>query len=281
MNVFDLWAMQPEVLADLVRRWERHAQGDPAVEAARPGERPTASAPGVAVIPVVGPITQRGGGLFEAFFGGTSTERIGAKLSQALSDPGVGSIVLDVDSPGGTVNGVAELADSIYQARGRKPIVAVSNTLMASAAYWIGASADEVIASPSSQTGSIGVYALHVDQSRAWEAAGLTATLISAGKYKTEANEFAPLSDEARAAVQGQVDAYYEMFVNAVARGRGKAAVTVRNGFGEGRVLTAQAAVDAHLADRVGTLGEAVARAGALARRRAAAQADALRLLVA
>jgi membrane-bound ClpP family serine protease len=83
------------------------------------------------------------------------------------NDPNVKAVVIDVDSPGGSVDGVAELFDQIYSARGSKPITAISNTLMASAAYWIGTAADELVVSPSGQVGSVGVYMVHDDFSKA------------------------------------------------------------------------------------------------------------------
>ena len=274
---YDVWAMMPEALGELAEVWRTwRAGGVP--QTARPAPREPQRQGVVAVLPIVGPITQRGGGLFELLFGGTSTGAIRAQLDQAVNDPSVLGIVLDIDSPGGTVGGVPELAEAVYNARAVKPIVAVSNTLMASAAYWLGSQADKLLASPSSQTGSIGVYALHLDMSRAYDADGVTPTLVSAGKYKTEGSPFGPLDDTGRAAWQAQVDEYYSLFVNDVARGRGKAPATVRNGFGEGRVLTASAAVAEHLADEVGSLDAAIAAVTRLAKRRANARAEALRM---
>jgi signal peptide peptidase SppA len=273
------WAILPEKLAAIEALLAlRLAGGQVRAEdvAAATNGRRVASGPGragaVAVLPIYGTIHQHAGMLLESS-GGTATEAVSAALYQALDDPAVGAIVLDVDSPGGEVSGVEELSAQIYQSRGQKPIVAVANSLMASAAYWIGSAADEVWVTPSGEAGSIGVYAAHQDVSQALEQGGVRVSLLSAGKYKTEGNQFEPLTAEARTALQARVDAYYEKFVAAVARGRGYAPVTVRNGFGEGRVLTAEAAVAAHLADRVGTLAEAVQRAASLARRRTSAQA--------
>jgi signal peptide peptidase SppA len=275
------WAILPEKLAAIEALLALRLAGGQVraedVAAATNGRRPAtgpARAGAVAVLPIYGTIHQHAGMLLESS-GGTATEAVSAALYQALDDPAVGAIVLDVDSPGGAVSGVDELATQIYQSRGQKPIVAVANSLMASAAYWIGSAADEVWVSPNGEAGSIGVYAAHQDVSQALEKDGVRVSLLSAGRYKTEGNQFEPLTDEGRAALQGRVDAYYEKFVAAVARGRGYAPVTVRNGFGEGRVLTAEAAVAAHLADRVGTLADAVQRAASLARRRTSAQAAA------
>jgi hypothetical protein len=134
--------------------------------------------------------------------------------------------------------------------------------LNASAAYYLSCQATEVVVSPSSLTGSIGVYSAHEDYSAADEKAGVKVTLISAGKYKTEGNMYEPLSDDARSAMQGLVDSFYGKFVKAVARGRGVSQSAVRDGFGQGRVVTAEDAVKFKLADRVDTLDEVLAGYG-------------------
>lgn len=229
-----------------------------AVRAAAPApSRPGGGA--VAVIPVFGVLAQRLN-LMSEMSGGTSTEMLAASLRQALADETVGSIVLNIDSPGGSVYGVAELADIVYSARGQKPVVAVANSLAASAAYWLASQADEVVVTPSGQAGSIGVFACHFDESGAYAQEGIVPTLISAGRYKTEGNAYEPLTDEARQSIQAEVNYYYDMFTAAVARGRGVKAAEVRAGFGEGRVVNARDAVRLGMADRVATLDDTIQR---------------------
>jgi signal peptide peptidase SppA len=232
-----------------------------------------AVAGGIAVIPIFGTIVQRAGLLAQSS-GAMGTEQIGQAFRQAVDDPNVGAIVLQMDSPGGGVYGVAELADTIYKARGSKPIVAVADSEAASAAYWIASAAEELVVTPSGMVGSIGVFTAHQDVSAMYEAAGMKVSLISAGKYKVEANPFEPLSDEARAAIQAEVDDYYAMFTKAVARGRGVGIDAVRAGFGQGRMVTAQKAVKLGMADRVETLDQVVARLSGARSARSAAGAD-------
>jgi ClpP class serine protease len=131
---------------------------------------------------------------------------------------------------------------------------------MASAAYYIGSAADEVVVTPGGEVGSIGVFMAHQDLSAALEQEGVKITLISAGKFKTEANPFESLSDEAKAALQKTVNVYYESFVNAVAKGRDAKASEVRNGYGQGRMVTAKEAVLLGMADRIETLDETIGR---------------------
>jgi len=242
--------------------------------AASQAERP--SGVGVAVLPVYGVIHQRAN-LMTDTSGGTSVERLTAQFRQALADPSVGAVVLDVDSPGGAVPGIEELSAEMHGARGSKPILAVANSLAASAAYWIATAADEVVVTPSGEVGSIGVFAVHEDFSAALEAEGVRVTLISAGKFKMEGNPYEPLGEVAREALQARVDDYYGMFVKAVARNRGVTAKDVREGFGEGRVVGAGEAKRLGMVDRVETFDAAVARllqrVNASARRRTSPQA--------
>jgi signal peptide peptidase SppA len=192
--------------------------------------------------------------------GGTSTERVGASFRSALANPDVRSIVLNIDSPGGSVNGVQALAEEIQAARGKKPIVAQVNSLAASAAYWIAAAADEIVISPGGQVGSIGVYATHADVSKAAEKSGLKVTFISAGKYKVEGNPYAALDNSAASAMQKMVDSYYADFVDGVANGRKVSRTKVMTGFGEGRVVKDREAVREGMADRVAPLDTTLRR---------------------
>lgn len=217
----------------------------------------------VAVIPIHGIIESRGGFL-SYYFGGSDCETLRDQIRTAVNDPKVGAIVLDVDSPGGDVAGVDELAAEIYNARKKKPITAVSNTLMASAAYYLASQASEVLASPSSLSGSIGVYTLHEDDSELLDDLGIKITLIQFGENKTEGNSFAPLSDSARTHMQEMVDNYGEQFEKAVARGRGLKQEDVHKKFGQGRIFDAKRAVALGMADKVGTLDDALAKHGAV-----------------
>jgi capsid assembly protease len=276
------WAILPAKLAAIQAVLLLRAQGERLTEEeiqARVGAalaRPAVvgGGAGLAVLPLVGTIVPRGG-MFTEASGAVSVSQFAQQLRQALSDPDIGAIVIDVDSPGGQVGGVAELADELFAARGRKPIVAQVNHLAASAAYWLASAADQVVVSPSGEVGSIGVFAMHQDVSQALEREGVRVNLISAGRYKVEGNPFGPLTDEARQAMQGRVDEYYEMFVSAVARQRGAKRSDVRDGFGEGRVVGAAQAVRLGMADRVATLDETVARlAGGRRRGRMSASVD-------
>lgn len=213
----------------------------------------------VAVLPLYGVMMQRVGAVDE-MSGATSTERFKRAFREQVNNPAVKSIIIDVDSPGGSVYGTDELAAEIREAAKQKTVVAVSDSLMASAAYYVSSGASEIVASPSSEVGSIGVLAVHYDLSKSDEMDGITPTLIKAGKYKAEGHPDFPLSDDAREHIQEDVDRYYGMFLRAVAAGRGVSVDRVRAGFGEGRMFGAQEAVRRGMADRVATLDETIAR---------------------
>jgi signal peptide peptidase SppA len=211
------------------------------------------------VIPVIGILTQRGE-FADVSTPTTSMAKLAAAIRSAARDPAVSAIVLDVDSPGGTVQGVSELAEAIYEARGAKPVAAVANSCAASAAYWVASQASELYAAPGAEVGSIGVYTMHADVSEALKQDGIAVSLISAGKYKTELSHYGALTVDARAAVQKTVDEHYGAFVRAVARGRRKSQTAVRDGMGEGRMLLPDAAKAEGMIDGVATLGQVIAK---------------------
>lgn len=260
------WAMRPDRLAVILDLVAMRAAGERLTAdevrariGAAPPRRQAVTAGAVAVLPLYGVIIPRAS-LMSEMSGGTSVSGFQALLDQAIADPAVDAILIDVNSPGGLTDLVPELAARIREARGIKPITAIANTTAASAAYWLASQADELVVTPSGEVGSIGVYAAHQDISAAQEKAGIATTLISAGRFKVEASPFAPLTDEARAAIQERVDAFYGMFVADVAAGRGVTEAAVRDGFGQGRVVTAEAALAAGMVDGIETFDEALAR---------------------
>lgn len=254
-----IWAIEPNKLRSIVAFLNVRLAGGKVPQedidaAAQQRRKPLRQVKGkVAVLPVFGTLIQRASGM-EQMSGAADPGAIGQQFDEFMSDDSIGAIVLQVDSPGGVVFGIRELSDKIYNARGQgKRIIGVADGYAASAAYDIISAAEEVVASPSSLTGSIGVYRMHIDVSKFEENEGIKTTLVSAGKYKVEGNPFEPLGDDAAAAWQSEVDGYYSDFVNSVARNRGVSASAVRSGYGEGRVLRAAEAVKEGLADRVGT----------------------------
>lgn len=217
---------------------------------------------GVAVIPMQGIICPRTTAMDDSSSNLFSLARFNLWFDAAMKDDTITTIVLDIDSPGGQVGLVAETAAKIMAAREQKKIIAVANTLAASAAYWIAAAASEVVASPSAEVGSIGVLLVHCDESQANAEDGLTYTLVASGKYKTEGSPFAPLDEEAQAAMQQRCEEFYQMFVSAVAKGRGVSPAAVRSGFGEGRVVGATEAKGLGMVDRVASLDDVLAKLG-------------------
>ena len=219
----------------------------------------------VAIIPVTGFLTKQPT-LFSAIFGGTSVDALASEVVSAVRDSSVAAVVLAINSPGGAVHGVPEAAAKIRAARGDKPIFAVTDPLATSAAYWLGAQADEFVGSLSGITGSIGVIVELVDASAALESRGVKYSLIRYGRNKGEGHPAVPLDDDAREHVQAKVDYFGRMFDADVAKGRRVSLEKVRADFGEGATFTADAALKAGLIDRVGDL-EAVVREAAAGRR--------------
>lgn len=267
MKILDVltspWAIQKEKLQEISGIYASHLRGEKidikAIEAA--AGQPFDNQPqgyeivdGVALIPIDGVMAKKMN-LFSRISGGASTELIGRDFQEALSDDDVHSIILVIDSPGGTVDGTANLSELIYNARGDKPIISFADDLMASAAYWAGSAADQVyVSSDTTAVGSIGVVSTHVDYSEQLKERGVKVTEIYAGKYKRIASEYKPLSKEGRETMQDHVDYLYSVFVGTVAKHRGVDEKTVLDNMADGRLFIGQQAVDAGLVDGVTTL---------------------------
>jgi capsid assembly protease len=259
------WMVLPGTLRTICAVVARHMRGEPIeaearakFEAAESPEPRTADT--VAILPLYGVIGYRMD-LFMAMSGGTSIQRFARAFRQALADQSVKAILLDVDSPGGGVEGVDELSKEIFLARGQKPIVAIADPMMASAAYYIASAADEIVVMPTGSVGSIGVVTEHLDDSEAYKMAGYTSTVIAQPEFKAEL--WGTLSDEARARLEDLVGQYYTMFKKAVARNRNIAVTDVEKKYGEvgpGRLLTAAEALKVGMVDRIATLEETIAR---------------------
>jgi signal peptide peptidase SppA len=278
------WAIRPEMAAiiqDLLRlRSAGHKftaeEIDARIGAGPAGRTPVRGGSQVAVIPIIGVISSRMELMEDVSSFGTSPDMIAGRLKAALADPAVSAIVLDIDSPGGTVFGQQELADQIRGARGNKLVVAVANAMAASAAYWLGSQAEQFVVTPSGQVGSIGVLAMHEDISKMLDDLGVKVSLVYAGKFKVEGNPFETLGAEAKASVQADVDAYYAAFTKAVAKGRNVPVDTVRSDFGQGRMLMAADAARLGMVDGVETMDSVLARLTSPKRQsgQAAASAD-------
>jgi signal peptide peptidase SppA len=276
------WAILPATLDVIVEVLTLRAEGrmftdeeiQARIGAAAPTRSVARSVGTVAVLPLYGVIAPRMNAMTQ-MSGGTSVQAFIASLRQAIESPDVSAVVIHADTPGGSVFGIEEGAAAIRDARGPKPIIAVADSLAASAGYWLVSQADEIIASPSSQLGSIGVMAVHVDTSAAEEKAGIKTNIITTAKFKAEAAPGLPLSDEARQALQDMAGGYHRAFVADVARGRGVSRAAVESGFGEGRLMAAADAVRAGLADGVGTLDQVIARLAGGKKRVAMALAEA------
>ena len=231
-------------------------QGDAADPGVPAGDQPFVLTPnGIAVIPVLGTLANRTFGL-AAMSGLASYVRLGEQLDLAAADPAVKGILLDVDSNGGQAGGVFDLADRVLALRGVKPVYAIADEACLSAAYALACGAERFYVTQTGAVGSIGVVALHADQSGADEQAGVRYDYITAGDRKADANPHAPLSDEARATLQAEVDRLYGLFTGMVARCRNLPDAQVREQ--QAGVYFGANAVAVGLADQVGTFATAL-----------------------
>lgn len=224
-----------------------------ALEQVRESRKPTRRER-IMVLPIHGAIEARSS-LMGELMGMTSAESIGYAFDALMADDSVSGVILDVASPGGMVYGTPELANKIYSARGTKPIIAVANPMAASGAYWIAAAADRVIASPTSDVGSVGVIINHVNDSGADEKDGVKITRIRSegSPYKQDISSGEPLTKEGLEYLQSRADKAYEQFVGDLAKFRGVSVKAVNEHFGKGRLVDAESALKAGMVDRIDT----------------------------
>ena len=200
---------------------ERLGVAPPLADLALPVPKSATTAPtGIAVIPILGTLVKRSLGM-EAASGLTSYNEIAAMLDAAVADPMVSGILLDIDSPGGEASGSFELARRVREEDTIKPVWAVANDAAYSAAYAIAASAQRLFVTETGGVGSIGVIALHIDQSIKDANDGYRYTAITAGAHKNDYSPHEPLSDAAKSELQSEVDRLYAIFTEHVAAMRG------------------------------------------------------------
>lgn len=208
---------------------------------------------GVAIIPIEG-IIFRYADFFTYYCGGCTIDQLAKDFNAALTDTKVHAIMFEINSPGGEVTGVSEMADMIYNARSRKPMTARVGGTMASAALWLGTAAGEVRIDDTARIGSIGVMAAYLDDRKSMEMIGLEEIefISSQSPYKNAK----PWTDEGRKRIQARLDALCEIFGEKVALHRDVDVETVWKNFGQGDTFVGQAAIDAGLADRMGSFEE-------------------------
>lgn len=229
-----------EYLEEIMLRNNNHDDGESEIQVVN----------GVGILPIMGPIFGKAN-LMTQLSGATSLEVSQSHLREMVKDESIHSILLNIDSGGGTSDLVQEMGDEIYNARQSKPVYAIANTDAGSAAYWLASQANKTFVTPSGSVGSIGAFTVHEDQSVADAQSGVKYSFISAGQYKTEGNPHEALTDEGRQFRQERIDELYGNFVGAVARGRGVSTDTVKESFGGGRMLSSTKAKQAGLVDDV------------------------------
>ncbi len=209
MNVRDLlstsrpWLLTPEALRSMS---QKAAASDPATLPQPEGMPVLTVEGGVAVIRIIGPMVRRPDLVSQVIFGATDTDAIQRAVEEAWGREDVASVLLDIDSPGGAVQGIPELAASIARLAEDKPVVAWTRGDCCSAAYWVASQADEVFATPSATVGSVGVILSVVDSTAAHADAGLRVEVFTSGRFKSAGTDGVPLTDEQRVWLQGEVD---------------------------------------------------------------------------
>ncbi len=229
---------------------------------------------GLAVISIRGVLTKNPG-FFQMLFGGTSTAMATRAVQTAGADPDVKNVLLIIDGPGGSVDGLAELGDAVWALRQEKRVIAQVSGMAASAHYYVASQAHQIFAHRMDMVGSIGTKMVLWDVSKAFEEAGIEPVVIATGEFKAAGEPGTVITDEHKEDFQRIVDAYFNDFVDMIARGRGMAKAKVREA-ADGRLFLADEAMGMGLINGIRTLDETVAKL-TTANRRARRTATTLR----
>lgn len=274
VNCSPFWALYMPSFRHIMSQ----VRSGPLQKATRAG-MPVKQAGAVGVILVMGVLDKRMSWFLDVL-GGTSYLGIKASINAALEDRAIEEILLVIDSPGGSVNGLAETGELIREARAKKQVTALIDGLGASAAYWLASQATEVVAERTSLVGSIGTITYLYDMSKMYEEAGVKPVVVSTGEFKGTGIPGTKVTDKQKAELQGIVDFYGDDFRDAVVKGRRLDPKAVAK-LATGEVWPAPAALEHRLIDRMGTFEEVLTSLGAAVSRRArtrSAQARAVAL---
>lgn len=213
----------------------------------------------LAIVGLYGPMMSQAEAM-QSLSGATSTREFAAAVRAAANDPNVREIILDIDSPGGSVASIDTAADAVRYAASKKPVTAVTEGMMCSAAYWVGSQATRVVASSNAMVGSISVLQAHADRSGYYEQHGEAWTILTTGDKKALGNDAGPLTEDARLELTRVITDYHQQFVADVAAGRGTSPERVQKDWADGRVETGQTAARIGMVDEVGTLAQVITR---------------------
>jgi signal peptide peptidase SppA len=261
----EVWAILPEKLEAMVEVIELRMAGmrfsDDQIEARiglEPRDpEPIVSVDGVAIVNVFGVLAKRMG-LFAKISGGTSFEKLNAELTELADNGAIKSIVLNVDSPGGTIQGAIETSDLIFNLRRTKRVIGIANENANSAAYLVASAAREFVVTPTAMSGNIGTIIIHQEFSAREKEEGIKTNILKSGALKASGNPHLKMTDPERRHLQERVDGAFALFANAVARNRGMSVEAIEDT--EARAFLGQDAVFAGLADSVMTLDELIER---------------------
>ena len=208
----------------------------------------------VAVIPIIGKTVYKQP--FAPFYGMADTAEIAKKLEIEADNAAISSIILEIHSPGGMVQGNDLLILAIESAKRKKPVWAYVPALAASAAYWVAAACDKIIlGSGATEVGSIGVYYAHYDFSKLYENSGITITEFQTGEYKAVGSPLHKMSDGEKAIIQKDLDAHHTRFTNSIAANR-KLELSKVLSVANGLTFSGQEAISLGLADSINTFKE-------------------------
>jgi signal peptide peptidase SppA len=215
---------------------------------------------GVGIIDIKGSLISNGDE-YSRYYGLVSYPEIRDALIEAAQNPDIKTILLNLDTHGGSANGVDNVSSTIDKINKEfKPVDAFTGGTMASAGYWIGSSARRVYSTRMASVGSIGVISIHFDQTKMMEGMGIKPTVFRAGQFKALGNPYEALDEKTTKVIQDRIDTLYDEFINHIALSRNASTTTVREKMAEGRDFFGFEALQVGMVDGITTLDDLVSK---------------------
>ena len=255
--IWSIWPQAWQQLQALLAAALRNIAAGPVDDARRLG-LPVDKRGDVAIVSLRGPMIKNAG--FLARWGFAGTKETQRAIEHSVVDEDVNTIILNVDSPGGSVDGLAELADAIRLARKSKTVLAQVSGMAASAAYYVASQAETIYAGRMDLIGSIGTRMLIYDYFEMFREAGVKAIAIDTGEHKSAGAVGTELTEEQIAEFQRIVDGFFADFISAVRTGRGLPKKAV-NSVADGRVFFAAESIELGLIDAIQPIEKTLAQA--------------------
>jgi len=254
-----IYTVKSQMLTDLLSALNDYEAFFFMLDEPEKNEKPYEVQEGTAIFNIEGRLMKKASGFIARILGIKGVDSLRAGFEMAMADNEVKTVFQHFSSPGGSVDGILDYAETVYRHKGTKPVMAFSDDIMASAAYWMAAPADYIVAgNETTIVGSIGVTSPpHLDITKALAKEGIKPYVFHSGKYKAVPSRFIPLTEDDINYVQSLVDHMYTVMIDSIAKYKGVSTKNILN-MADGKIYIGSSALDVGLVDEIMPMGDAL-----------------------